>query len=49
MGLLAAWVLLVTGSFVNDASDAYARRLLAMCDRLSIDSPKAGSAQKSGA
>jgi hypothetical protein len=49
MGLLAAWVLLVTGSFVNDASDAYARRLLAMCDRLSIDSPKAESARKGGA
>lgn len=49
VGLLAAWLHLVTDSFVRDASDAYARRLLAMCDRLSVNPPKAEPARKGGA
>lgn len=37
--LLMAWLVLVNEAFVRDASDAYAKRLLAMCDRLAEATP----------
>lgn len=37
--LLIAWLVLVNEAFVRDASDAYAKRLLAMCDRLADPAP----------